>query len=353
MNKDRVVSLDAFRGFIMLSMLAGTLGLKELAHLPAAGVVYTQLTHAAWEGFHFEDLILPAFLFIIGCAMSLSFEKRRSQGATQQELTVHALKRAAALFILGFLLSWFSAGKPYIGAGVLQVLALSYIGGYFCSFGGERARWTAFGALLFVYWFGVLIFKDPEAGRNSYVVFQNIVYRFDDFMTHSATRWGYLYTIITSAAVVVYGGITGLWIGGRASNAALLKKLLIAGAVLTIAGIVLNPVIPIIKRMFTPSYAVMTCGLATLLLALFFYLIDMRGVKAWAWPFIVLGANSIFVYLLNGYLGTWLTDAAVIYTAPLKPFLGLWVDPLNQIIRLAIEWLLCLELYRRSIFLRL
>ena len=68
----RVVSLDAFRGFVMFSMLLGTMGLKEVADFPGAGFLFTQLSHADWYGFHFEDVILPAFLFVIGAAMAMA-----------------------------------------------------------------------------------------------------------------------------------------------------------------------------------------------------------------------------------------------------------------------------------------
>ena len=126
----RVKSLDAFRGFIMLSMLLHTFGLKELSTYPVVGFIYEQLKHAPWRGFHFEDVILPTFLFIIGVALGLSYAKRREQRESYKLRFTHAVNRSLALFCFGFLLRWIGVGKPYFGPGVLQILAFTYFGGF-------------------------------------------------------------------------------------------------------------------------------------------------------------------------------------------------------------------------------
>jgi heparan-alpha-glucosaminide N-acetyltransferase len=98
----RIVSLDAFRGFIMLSMLMGTLGLEKLSHYQVIGFLYTQLNHVPWVGFHFEDLILPSFLVIIGMSMTISDYKRRQRGDSYNLRLYHVVKRSVVLFALGF-----------------------------------------------------------------------------------------------------------------------------------------------------------------------------------------------------------------------------------------------------------
>ena len=90
----RVTSLDAFRGFIMFSMLLHTLRLKNLAHLPVIGFIYNQLNHVPWLGYHFEDQILPSFLCIIGVSMAISDEKRRQKGQSYRQRFFHAFKRS-------------------------------------------------------------------------------------------------------------------------------------------------------------------------------------------------------------------------------------------------------------------
>lgn len=349
----RVSSLDAFRGFIMFSMLLHTFGLKELSHVPVIGFIYNQFNHVPWVGFHFEDIILPSFLCIIGVAMGLSDARRRERGEPFRTRFAHAAKRAVTLFVLGFLLTWIDAGKPTLGPGVLQVLALSYFGGFLFLGLSIRAQFIAFGALLFIYWFFIFIIPVPEAGRNSYVVFKNLVYWIDNTLTGSTSRWGYLYTIITSIGVVIYGSIIGKLLHFRKSDHAFLKSLEVFGAIGVVAGLALHPFIPIIKRMFTSSYTLFTCGIISFIFIVFYWLIDVKGCRRWSFPFIVIGMNSIFVYMLNGLFRGWLVATAGVFIDPLGPVIGAWIDPAKDGIRLAAEWLACYWLYRRNIFFKI
>lgn len=351
--KKRVVSVDMFRGFIMFSMLLGTFGLKELSHYPVTGLIYSQLTHASWQGFHFEDVILPTFLFIIGVAMALSDARRSEQGENDQTRLRHAVKRSVILFSIGFLLSWIEARKPYFGAGVLQVMAVSNFCAYMFINKSIKVQCGVFAALLFICWFFIFIIPVPEAGRNSYVIFKNLVYYLDDIITGSATRWGYLYTLITSTAVVVYGSIIGKLLLKRSSHQQFMKILALLGIAGVFCGLALNPVVPIIKRMFTPSYTLFTCGLDTLLLLGFYWLIDVRNQVRWSFPFIVFGANSIFVYILNMLFRLWLLETGEIFVAPLAPYIGAWVSPATHLLRMLALWLVCFWLYRRKLFFKI
>ncbi len=337
----------------MLSMLLGTLGLEKLADRPLAGFFTTQLSHAPWVGFHFEDLILPAFLFIIGLSMAISDEKRRERGQGYGQRFLHVLKRSAVLFALGFLLSWLTSGRPYWGAGVLQVLALAYFGGFLFLGLSLRARAVAFAVLTFLYWLFIFIIPVYDVGRNSYELFKNLVYLIDDAVTGEATRWGYLYPTITSVAVVVYGSIVGTLLLNRCGHRRFMRTLAVLGTGGVIAGLALHPLVPVIKRMFTSSYTLLTCGLASLLLLVFYWLIEVRNLRGWSFAFVVLGMNSIFVYMLNGLLSTWLLNAGGILLGPLAGWLGPWLEPGKNLFRLAFEWLVCLWLFRRAIFFRL
>jgi len=349
----RVFSLDAFRGFIMFSMLLHTFGLEKLSGYPVIGFIYTQLNHASWRGFHFEDLILPTFLFIIGVSMGLSDIKRRERGESGKSRLSHAAKRAVLLFVFGFLLSWISAGKPTFGPGVLQVLALSY----FCAFlfvdKSIKFQFGIFAALLFIYWFFIFIIPVPEAGRNSYVVYKNLVYFIDDRITGAASRWGYLYTIITSIAVVMYGSIIAKFLVRRKSDNQFMKILAIFAVAGILSGLLLNPFIPIIKRMFTSSYTLFTCGLASLIFLGLYWLIDVRGISKWSFPLIVIGMNSIFIYLLHNLLQGWFMETSGIFINPLEVIIGAWIHPLNNFVSLFLQWLICLWLYRRKIFFKI
>jgi heparan-alpha-glucosaminide N-acetyltransferase len=349
----RIGSIDAFRGFIMFLMLVGTFGLEKVGYFPAAEFLHTQLSHADWVGFHFEDLILPAFLFIIGVSMELSDRKRRARGDSVRARFAHMAGRTALLFGLGFLLSWIGAGKPWLGPGVLQVLALSSLAAWPALGLGVRGRFVVFGLLLFAYWFFIFIVAVPEAGRNSYVLFKNLVYLIDNRITGSTTRWGYLYPTLTQAAVVVFGSIIGKLLAERRGSRDFARLILMIGTAGILLGLTLHPAVPIIKRMFTPSYTLLTCGLASLLFLGFHRLIDLRGAARWGFPFTVIGVNSIFIYLLNGLLSPWLMTTAGVFLGPVGPYAGDWMLPLQHTARLAAEWGICFWLWKHEIFFKL
>jgi len=185
------------------------------------------------------------------------------------------------------------------------------------------------------------------------VLFKNLVYYIDNTLTGSTTRWGYLYPTITSIAVVVYGSIIGELLFKRASNKEFMKSLAVFGAVFILTGLALHPVIPIIKRMFTTSYTLFSCGIISFIFLLFFYVIDVSGKSKWSYPFIIFGMNSIFVYMLNGLFGGWLLETGGIFIDPLTAFIGAWASPLKHAVCLLAEWLVCLWLYKRKIFLKL
>ena len=298
----RIVSLDAFRGFIMFTLMLHTFGLEQFKDHPVMGFFYKQLCHADWVGFHYEDFILPSFLFIIGVSMGLSDIKRSQKGESFGIRFGHAVKRAVSLFAIGFVISWLGNGKPNWGPGVLQLLAISYFFGYLAVNFTIRTQAFIAAGLLFVFW--LLVFTIPvyDVGRNSYIVFKNLGYLIDNTITGSTSRWGYLFTVLTTSTCVIYGSIIGKLIALRKSDIDFVKKLLIFGIIGVIAGLVLHPFIPIIKRMFTPSYTIFTCGLASLLLGLFFWLIDMKNISKWSFPFVVIGMNSIFIYGFTGFI---------------------------------------------------
>ncbi|MHC4395549.1 MAG: acyltransferase family protein [Planctomycetota bacterium] len=349
----RICSVDAFRGFIMMAMLMGTFGLKELSQHPVWGFFYRQLNHAPWRGFTFEDIILPLFLWIIGVAMSLSDAKRRKTSEGFATRLRHALKRAIILFVLGFMMSWLNAGKPYFGAGVLQILAVSYFVSFLFLSKSIKIQAFAFASLLFIYWFFIFIIPVPGAGRNSYVLYKNLVFYLDETIIGTATRWGYLYTVITSSAVVMYGSIIGKLLIRKRSDTKFMKTLAILGAAGIAGGLILNPFVPIIKRMFTSSYTLFTCGLITLLFGLFYWMIDMKGWKKPGFIFVVFGMNSIFVYSVHIFLGKWLLETTGVYTVTLATILGGGLGPLQAFLRLLAEWLLCFWLYRKQIFIKI
>ncbi len=164
---------------------------------------------------------------------------------------------------------------------------------------------------------------------------------------------GYLYPTLTEQPWWSRAPSPGSSLAERRSDSEFARKLAIAGAAGVAIGLRSIRFIPIIKRMFTPSYTVFTCGLASLLLLAFYYTIDIRGWKKWSGFFTVFGMNSIFIYLLNGLLSRWLIDTAGILIGPAAPWIGDWMLRFQHFMRLAAEWYVCVWLFKRGIFFKL
>ncbi len=349
----RLLSLDIYRGMTMLAMMLHTFGLKRLADLPVTSTIYRQLNHADWVGFHFEDFILPSFLFIMGFSLALSSERRMENGAGKGELYLQVFKRSAVLFLFGFFLSWYEAGRMITGPGVLQLLALSYFIAALFSGLSIRGRVIVFWVLVLLHWFFIAVIPVYDVGRNSYVIYKNLVYLIDETLTNSPSRWGYIYTLLTSSAVVVFGSIAGSTYRRRESDGAFMKFLAVSGGLLVFVGLMQQPLNPIIKRMFTTSYTLLTCGMASLVLLALYYIADIRRIRGWELVFVVVGMNSIFIYIVHNLLRFWLLDSLGIFIDPLESAVGAWVDPLKHGLALAAQWLLCYWLYKQRIFFRL
>ncbi|HDY88398.1 MAG TPA: DUF5009 domain-containing protein [bacterium] len=351
----RAEYLDAFRGFIMFSMLIGTFGLGKLAEHPLWGFIYRQLSHSHWRGFTFEDIILPSFLFIIGLAMPFSYEKRQKLGQSHSQIRWHAVKRTIGLFALGVLIRFVVRGSISFGIGILQILAISYFAGFLLLKKSIKIQASAFALILFLYWFFIFIIPLPGIGANSYIDKRNIAWFLDSLLLSEdvVSKFGYIYPHLTYASMVILGSIIGRVLVKRPPQRKVMTLLAILGVGGILAGLVLNPLIPIIRPMFTSSCAIFACGWICLMLLGFYWLIDVRACKRWSFVFKVFGMNSIFIYAVHRPLGGWIRQTLSIFVNPFDPILGAGLGPLKAFLLVIMEFLLCLWLYRKRIFIKI
>lgn len=350
-RSSRVLAIDAFRGFVMLSMLLRDFNLRKFEHTPILGTIYTQLCHVKWQGFHFEDYILPAFLFIIGMAIPLSDDKRRAMGESGGRRLYHAFTRTIFLFAIGMIINCILRNQVIYSVGVLQILAVSYIGGYLIARLSLRWQVFAFVFLVFMYWLIIFLF-----GHNSYMERNNLVWYIDMKLIDPSlvSVWGYYYTLITSTAMVVFGAIIGRMLINRKSAGRFMLWLLLLGVIGVLSGVALDPWVPIIKRMITSSYTLLTMGLCCLSMLVFYCLIDVLGFRRWAFVFMVIGANSIFIYVIDLTLHAWLIQKAGIFVEYyFARGIGAYTAPLSALVVLTFEFCLCLWLYRRKLYIRI
>ena len=262
--------------------------------------VYPPLRHAEWNGWTYTDTIFPFFLFLVGVSMALSFGRRRAAGATPGDLARHALVRGALVAAIGLGLNAVSYlalhGERFRIPGVLQRIGVCIaIAGPVVAVG--RARAAAFAAAVLLAGYAAILAAGPLDPRDS------VPARVDRAVLGSHT-WkpdfdpeGLLSTL-PAAATTLLGAIAGERLRRRGASGAAAGELAVAGAAAAVAGWAWGLALPINKSLWTPSYALLTAGLAALSLAAAIAVVDLAGARRWAAPFLWLGRNAIAAFVL-------------------------------------------------------
>ena len=381
----RLVSVDALRGFDMFWIVGGAEVVQALARW--AGWRYApqldeQLEHVPWEGFHFEDLIFPLFLFLVGVAIPLSLGKLTGPDGSRAAAHRRILRRTVLLFVLGLVyynfLRFDFANQRYVG--VLQRIALCYgAAALIALHTGVRTQVLLFAGILAGYWALLTYVPAPGGVPGDLSVEGNLAGYLDrrflpgkifpEYYGYGDNE-GYLSTI-PALATTLLGVLAGRWLKTPRPVAVKAAGLAAAGAACLAGGYYWNATFPIIKILWTSSYVLYAGGWSLLLLALFHLVIDGIGLKRWAYFFVVIGSNAILAYLAHRILDLerlaqflfgglystptpgWLEAArdsafSVLHFSPAGPFL-----PAAQALGvLAVLWVLLWWLHRSRLYLR-
>lgn len=370
-NKDRLVSLDALRGFDMFWIIgAGSIakGLVNLK-LPWSSFIAGQLAHSKWNGFTFYDLIFPLFVFITGVSLVLSLKKRLEKDVDRQTVITHVLKRSVILFMIGIIyydqFSWPMHWERIRVMGVLQRISICYfIGSMLVLYTRPRTQALTAAGILIGYWAIMRFIPVPGYGAGIWTEQHNLPRYIDNLLLPGRLFYGSwdpegLLTTIPAVATCLLGVLAGHWLKtvewGRfrikdANQRAI--YLFLAGLVLAVLGALLNPLFPINKNLWTSSFVLLTGGLSAMLLAAGYWAIDIRGHRLRAFPFIVIGMNSIFIYFAVRFVPFAKLAAWAVQANPVVSF-GRGRNLAVALLELAIEGLLLFWLYRRKIFIRI
>jgi predicted acyltransferase len=352
-NVGRLDSLDAFRGFTMFWLLGGKAFMIALATLFGIETVRYQLTHSDWEGIRYYDLIWPSFMLMVGVAIPFSFD-RRGRTQTRAQLLRDAWKRAAILFLLGSLRASVSEGVPrWIElSSALQPIALAYL--VTCYLAGRSVKLQIGVAAAIVAGYALLLACVGTATipAGSYEKNHNVVTAVDQLVLGRAhpDGWGTVLSVVPTIATTVVGLLFGQVLMTVRAAAAKLKIFILTGLGCLAAGYAVSPVIPIIMKLWTSSYALVVTGWASLLFAAFYATVDVGGWRKWAFPLVVIGTNALAAYLLPTVMPV--SRIVGIFTKPLLPALGAFGPLVASGAVLLTGWLILLWLYRRRIFLR-
>ena len=364
---NRLASLDAFRGLTVAGMV--------LVNNPGSWAnIYWPLDHAEWSGWTPTDMIFPFFVFIVGVSITLSLARKVENGVDNSDLFRSVLRRSLIIFGFGLFLQ----GFPFFDLhtiripGVLQRIAICY----FCaSIIFLKTRWRTqaliTGGLLIAYWIIMKTIPAPGFAAGDLSRESNLA-AYVDRSILGVHKWKPDYdpegilSSIPAIATALCGVLTGHWLRSGKPQFEKVTGLFVAGLACVVAGWAIDPWFPINKALWTSSFVIFMAGMALQLLALFYWLIDIKGIKKWALPFTIYGVNAIAVFVLSGLaarlMSLWKISQADGSKLDAQSFIyqhlfASWAEPINASLLFAITyvliWLFLMWLlYRKNIFIK-
>jgi predicted acyltransferase len=408
-EKPRLHSIDALRGFDMFWIVGGEIMVQtwlKYSHLRAGYLekdtsswqmlLNKQLEHVDWAGFRFYDLIFPLFLFIIGVVIPVSLGRMKAAGASTGQMLNRIVWRVVLIFVIGLVYNSMLEFKwdELRYAGVLQRLALGYgFAALAVLYLKPRTIVILTGLILVAYYLVLLLVPAPGQAAGDITKEHSICGYVDTLILKEALGgkifqeyYGFgdnegLLSTFPAFATALLGALAGMWLTSDRSKRAKFLGLVWMGLVLLAFGAAWSgffmdmsnlhqqiPVFPIIKNLWTSSFVLWAGGWSLLLLAMFFGIIDCLGWRRWSYPFAVIGANAITIYLIDHFFN--LQPLAKRLFGGTARIISTWLHPitgdtgsqvLNTTMSTAIlatglvllNWLLLWFLYRKKIFLRL
>jgi predicted acyltransferase len=306
----RLLSLDALRGLTIAFMVMVNNNGSERA--------WSFMKHADWNGMTATDLVFPTFLFVVGVSIVFAYEAHLAKGATRGQLAGQTVRRAAILFCFGLAVNGFphyhlATLRIY---GVLQRIAICYlIAGLFYLWDRRwQSKVVVLVAALVAYWilmrwvpvpgFGMpgrdIPFLDKDANLVAWLdrhIFPGRLYE----VTRDPEG---LLSDLPALGTALLGVLTGIWLRSKHTLRGKAAGLAGGAAALLALGSLWALEFPLNKKLWTSSYVLVAAGIAIALLALFFWTIEVSGWRGkWTWPLLVLGSNSIFIYMVSELLG--------------------------------------------------
>jgi predicted acyltransferase len=363
----RLASLDVFRGITIAGMI--------LVNNPGTWeAIYSPLSHAEWHGWTPTDLVFPFFLFIVGVSIALAFSRRAEAGGSRRDLYVKIVRRAAIIFALGlFLMGFPNYDLSTIRIpGVLQRIAVCYL---VASVVFLNTRWRAqaiiAAALLLSYWALMVLVPVPGFGAGDLSMEGNLAAYVDRALLGRHT-WKPQYdpegilSTIPAIATTLAGVLTGRWLRSRRAELEKVAGVFAAGAGLVAAGWACGFWFPVNKALWTSSYVLLTAGLALQLLAVCYWLVDVKGRRRWATPFLVFGTNALIIYFLAELFSNVISTVTVtragggmvdLKTYVYESLFASWALPRTASVMFAVcvvlLWLgVAAVLYRKRIFIK-
>jgi predicted acyltransferase len=382
----RLLALDILRGITIAGMI--------LVNNPGSWAhIYAPLEHASWIGLTPTDLVFPFFMFIMGISTYISLTKYQFQFSRATFLKI--IKRTVVIFVIGLAIGWFSRFCYYWAGtheglsfgeqlwasiwtfdrmrilGVMQRLALCYGITAIVAITVKHRHIPYVIAAMLVLYFIILQTGNGYAYNETNIlsiVDRAILTPAHMYKDHGIDPEGLLSTLPAAAHVMIGFCVGGMMLGGRkkeedreSSLRSHLVTLFLVGTILTFSGFLLSYGCPISKKIWSPTFVLVTCGLASSFLALLLWIIDLKGKKSWCRPFESFGVNPLFLYVLSGVLA--ILSGAIriggknlhswVYGALDSIFPTTLASLLFAILFVAVCWCIGYPLYKKKIYIKI
>jgi heparan-alpha-glucosaminide N-acetyltransferase len=352
-NQKRLLSLDAYRGFTMFLMVSAGFGLSVLADNPSWAWLARQVDHTAWAGCNLWDLIQPSFIFIVGVAMPFAFAIRQGRGETRAQMFRHAFKRSFMLLFLGVIRVCMSDNKLIFDlTTVLQQIAVAYFLAFFVLGRGMKVQLITALLILISDW-ALFQFWPGVGPGGPYAINANFHSAVELWVFGHQSPGGYTgFNAWGSTATVIFGIMAGELLRKEIRDMSKVWYLVLAGIAGIIIGLLLGPFIPVVKKIWTPSWTIFSAGWGSLLLAVFYWTIEIRNWRKWCFVFMVVGMNSIAIYMIVSFLRGSVDDWLGVFTRGFLEPLGSAGVIIQSCLVLAVFWYITYWMYKRQIFLK-
>ncbi len=364
LSKERVLSVDALRGFDMFWIMGGDMafqGFDNVFHNRISAFIKLQMDHVEWFGFQFYDIIMPLFLFLVGLSLVYSLRKRISMGSTDRSIWIHTIRRFVILWILGLIVQGnllsYDINQIHIYSNTLQAIASGYLIATILVLYLPVIYQIGFTfGLMLVYWAIVALIPIGGMTEGAYSMTANVPCIFDHMILgrfHDGLNYTWIISSLNFGATTMFGVFCGYIMQSHRNKTEKLKSYLIIGVLLILVALVWNIWHPIIKRMWTSSFVLFSGGICTLLLAAFFLLIDMWNVRKGTKWMIVLGSNAIFGYVAWHLFSSAFMSVGRVFYNGLLPYVGEWVQTVDHIGAFLVLYLLIWYMYKNKTFIKI
>jgi predicted acyltransferase len=387
----RIASVDIYRGFVMLLMMAEVLSLSEVSRALPGNKFWEFLSfhqsHVPWIGLSLHDMIQPSFTFLVGVVLPYSIANRKNKGASVQNILTHTIKRSLILIFLGiFLRSMHSNQTNFTFEDTLTQIGLGYTFLVLISFYSQRVQIISLTAILFTYVLVFALYPLPNASfdyasagvsadwRHNLTGFSahwnkntNFAWAFDQWFLNLFPRessflfnsGGYsTLSFIPTLGTMILGLLAGNYLNSSVTARKKLNFLVFIGVSLIMFGVLLHlsGINPIVKRIWTPAWTIFSGGICFLFLALFYGLIDMKGKQQGTFFLMVIGVNSIAAYVIaDGGMRNLISDSLFIHLGANfdQVFGSAYATLISGGLVLLFEWLILYWMFKKKIFIKI